>query len=231
MVDQSDFKVFIDYGHDTIKACRVNTSRVGLKSQTSYQKAKELACIELDHIEIPTQFLHQFTFRSQSNSGETDFKKDHIERTVNKIVLDQLQNLSSKSQIEHMEKGLFTNEFSLTNFNLLVDRVGQFLQSEKSRGHQNQEDASYGTSGSTLLITDGSQTMAGGDQGVINQSQKQRAELSQIAFEELGVDKFGITSAQAPMLFSKMVHHGFVIDLGHEMTQIVPIKNGHVSYH
>ena len=33
------------------------------------------------------------------------------------------------------------------------------------------------------------------------------------------------------MLFSKMVHHGFVVDLGHEMTQIVPIKNGHVSYH
>lgn len=55
--------------------------------------------------------------------------------------------------------------------------------------------------------------------------------LCEMVFEDLGVNKFGITSSQAPMLFSQLVHTGVVIDIGNEMTQIVPVINGHVSYH
>ena len=55
-------------------------------------------------------------------------------------------------------------------------------------------------------------------------------EIVEIAFESLGIREFGLIPSQKLMLLSEMQLNGIVIDLGHEMTQIVPILDGQVSY-
>ena len=50
--------------------------------------------------------------------------------------------------------------------------------------------------------------------------------MTEIAFEALGVSEFSLQPAQLPMIMSELVMDGIVVDLGHEMTQIVPVFGG-----
>mmetsp|Transcript_13636 Transcript_13636/g.9623 ORF Transcript_13636/g.9623 Transcript_13636/m.9623 type:complete len:82 (+) Transcript_13636:212-457(+) len=59
---------------------------------------------------------------------------------------------------------------------------------------------------------------------------KQRERTCEVAFEKLDVDRFSMVPAATLKLFSQCQHNGFVIDLGHELTQLTPIQNGHVMY-
>ena len=84
---------------------------------------------------------------------------------------------------------------------------------------------------SKLMMTDPSLTMAGGNKREIAQSLRQRSKIAEIAFEELKVEELSLIPAQLPMLLSELQYDGVVVDLGHEMTQIVPFLNGHASFH
>ena len=65
---------------------------------------------------------------------------------------------------------------------------------------------------------------------MIDKAMRQRAEWVETAFETLGISEFCLVPSQKLMLMSEMQLDGIVVDLGHEMTQIVPIMDGQVSY-
>jgi actin-related protein len=76
-------------------------------------------------------------------------------------------------------------------------------------------------------MTDSSMTLApsstDGNKASLERQRQQRAKMCEIAFEKLGIKNFGLVPSQAPQIFSEMLHTGYVVDFGHEMTQIVPI--------
>ena len=76
------------------------------------------------------------------------------------------------------------------------------------------------------MMTDPALTMAAGDAHKVAHGQRQRQKVTEIAFEALGVSEFSLQPAQLPMIMSELVMDGIVVDLGHEMTQIVPIFGG-----
>ena len=83
-------------------------------------------------------------------------------------------------------------------------------------------DAGFESMPSKLMMTDPSLTMSGGNRAEISQSLKQRSKISEVAFEGLEVDELSLIPSQLPMLLSELQYDGIVVDLGHEMTQIVP---------
>lgn len=112
------------------------------------------------------------------------------------------------------------------------DQIGKsFAQSAPGFQDKNAVDAGFEAVPSKLMMTDPSLTMSGGSKAEIAQSLKQRATIAEIAFEELKVDALSLIPSQLPMLLSELQYDGVVVDLGHEMTQIVPFQNGHASFH
>lgn len=82
-----------------------------------------------------------------------------------------------------------------------------------------------------LIMTEPSMTIAGGDPKRIEQSKIYRGKLLEKVFENLRVHSVCFVSPQLPMLLSEMVLDGLVVDVGHEVTQIVPFIDGRASYH
>ena len=89
-----------------------------------------------------------------------------------------------------------------------------------------EQEASWSSVHSRLMMTDPALTMAAGDAHKVGHGQRQRQKLTEIAFESLGVSEFSLQPAQLPMIMSELVMDGIVVDLGHEMTQIVPVFEG-----
>ena len=91
---------------------------------------------------------------------------------------------------------------------------------------QDDVTAGWGSVKSRLMMTDPALTMAANDNSLIRHAQRQREKICEIAFETLGVSEFSLQPAQLPMMMSELCMDGIVVDLGHEMTQIVPIFGG-----
>ena len=112
------------------------------------------------------------------------------------------------------------------------DQIGKsFVQGVPGFQAKDIVDAGFESMPSKLMMTDPSLTMSAGNKQEVAQSLRQRSKISEIAFEELKVDALSLIPSQLPMLLSELQYDGVVVDLGHEMTQIVPFQNGHASFH
>jgi actin-related protein len=80
-------------------------------------------------------------------------------------------------------------------------------------------------------MTESSLTLSEGNEKFLRESRKYREKLVKKAFEELKVAQFALVPPQLPMLMSEMVLDGVVVDIGHEVTQIVPFVDGRACYH
>ena len=133
------------------------------------------------------------------------------------------QNSASGSLYERpMVNGMIQDNYE-QDMVFMWDQIGKsFVQGVPGYADKNIEDAGFESMPSKLMMTDPSLTMAGGNKREIEQSLRQRSKIAEIAFEELKVEELSLIPAQLPMLLSELQYDGVVVDLGHEMTQIVP---------
>lgn len=108
-----------------------------------------------------------------------------------------------------------------------------FVESMKGRSSYLEaiDGFDYPFTTSRLLMTESSMTIAGGQPDMIRQSLDYRSKLYEKSFESLNIAELCIIPSQLPMLLSEMALDGVVIDVGHELTQIVPFVDGRASYH
>ena len=124
-----------------------------------------------------------------------------------------------------IRKGFDAEHSFIDSFEFMWEHIGRmFVQGLE--GTQDDVQASWNSIHSRLMMTDPSLTMAANDQNLIERAQRQREKIAEIVFESLGVQEFSLQPAQLPMMMSELCMDGIVVDLGHEMTQIVPIFGG-----
>lgn len=191
----TDMKVFVDMGHDTIKACRIHDDDWNAN---------------INHFEIPTVLLKELATKQKQllktsqydfdRKVNTNFKffRNNIENLLDHVLDDRQMkaDLFSDSAFRSrpMINGLIQKDY-LEDFEFMWENIGKmFVQGHESAASESRE-SSWDSLHSRLMMTDPSLTMAANDPKLIKMASKQRSKIAEIVFETLGVSEFSLLPA------------------------------------
>lgn len=156
---QTDLKVFIDVGHDTLKATRIFDNDF-------YSM--------LNHFEVPTTILPDLVktqrevVRTNANvnmrhvNSAFKFFKQNVNQLIERVIRENTEVSSRTYYDRPMQNGIIQSRY-MQDFEAIWKHMGQMLVQSLPNVNLDDQDASWHSVHSRLMMTDPSFTMAAND--------------------------------------------------------------------